>query len=428
MKSYSRQSQADVKKNNLRLILQTLIQHEPLSRADVVRRTKISKPTVSSLIEELIQRGIVTEIGHGRSSGGRRPILLKFKAMRKYFLAVDLGREDFTIAIADLKGKIRDKYSETFDHSQKLYQRMSTIKERVFELLDKHKLDRSDLLKVICIAAGVYVEHEKQLKWFPDNTRNENLDIKNYFSKVFGTEVLVNHSTKLSLLGEKISGKAKGYQNVVYIDFAYGLGCSLMINGQVYFGNNNAAGEIAYFFSNLDDFHSSNIEPYTFGTLEQKISGFALQRSGKNAVEGEEKNIRILELAGGDAQKISGRIVFQAAMEGDAIACAILRDAFEYFNMALANTINLINPEIVIFGGGFSAAGEYLLRLIVPALGGKVLFLPRLEISHLKKDAGIIGGFHWLVDQTDFLEVFSAKTMVSAKGRENSTAPIEGGP
>jgi len=427
VKFYSRQSQADIKKNNLRLILQTLIQHEPLSRADVVRRTKISKPTVSALIEELMQRGIVAEIGPGRSSGGRRPILLQFKATRKYFLAVDLGREDFTIAIADLKGKIREKYSETFDHKQELYQRLSIITMRVLELLDRHKLDCSDLLKVICIAAGVYVEHEKQLKWFPDNTRNENLDIKNYFTQVFGTEVLVNHSTKLSLLGEKISGKARGYHNVIYIDFAYGLGCSLMVNGQVYFGHNNAAGEIAYVFPSLDDFHSSHIEPYTFGVLEQKISGFALQRSGRKAVE-EGKNSRMLELAGGDPQNISGRIVFQAAMEGDVTARTILHDAFKYFNLALANTINLINPEIVIFGGGFSAAGEYLLELIAPALQGKVLFLPRLEISHLKKDAGIIGGIHWLINQTDFLDVFNAKTVLSTDNMQSSPAPVKGGP
>ena len=111
---YLKQSQRDVKKNNLNLILNTIIKHEPLSRADIVRITKISKPTVSNLIDYLLQREIINEIGIGESKGGRKPILISFNNLRKYIVATDLGREDCTVAISDLKGNILDKANEKF--------------------------------------------------------------------------------------------------------------------------------------------------------------------------------------------------------------------------------------------------------------------------------------------------------------------------
>ncbi|HSV30744.1 MAG TPA: ROK family transcriptional regulator [Atribacteraceae bacterium] len=404
MDSISRKSQSDVKRSNLKLVLNTIIKHEPLSRMDVVRRTSISKPTVSNLIEELLRRKLVVEIGRGRSSGGRRPILLKLHNTRKYFLAIDLGREDFTLALADLKGSIIAKHNETFDRTKNLRNRLSEIRSKIEHLLTQSNLKHQDLLRVICIAAGVYVEKERELKWFPDNAQYENLDIKNYFEQELQTPVAINHSTKLSLLGEKVSGKAKKYQNVIYIDLAYGLGCSLLINGSIYFGPNNAAGEIAYCYTSLEEFQVEQIAPYAFGALEKTISGYALQNKGLSAIRAG-RGKRLLDLAGGDPQRVTGRIVFQASIQGDPTARNILTTSFRSFNLALANIINLINPEIVIFGGGLSLAEDYLLDLIVPEIAGKVLFMPRLEISELKKDAGIIGGIHWLIEQTDYLEI-----------------------
>ena len=100
----TRQSQVHIKENNLRLVLATIIEHEPLSRADIVRHTHISKPGISSLIDDLLGRGIISEIGEGQSSGGRKPILLKFNSDLRYFLAFEIGRTGYRVAVSDLKG------------------------------------------------------------------------------------------------------------------------------------------------------------------------------------------------------------------------------------------------------------------------------------------------------------------------------------
>jgi predicted NBD/HSP70 family sugar kinase len=421
MEKLTKQSQSNVKDNNLRLILNTLIQNEPLSRADIVRSTQISKPTVSSLTDELIRRGIILEIGMGHSQGGRKPILLRFNSTLKYFVAFEMGRVGYRIAISDLKGTLLRKIDGEYPPEIGLRERLEMMKEGVLGLIEELSIDLKDILKIICIAPGVYVEKGQEMKWYPategdrpqggnpfrESARGttgdkESEDMKAYFQDIFHHEVIFDHSTKLSLLGEKMVGKARGYRNVLYIDFAYGLGCSFMINGNVYFGSNNSAGEIGYFYSSLDEFKSFTIVPYELGALELNMSGFSLRKKAVEAIEGHEQ-CRINDLVQGDKSRITAKIVFKAAMEGDRIAGNLLKESFSYFNMALCNVINMLTPEVVILGGGFSNAGDFLLKLIEDEIGNKVLMMPKLLISDLKNNASIIGGVHYLIYRTDFL-------------------------
>ena len=437
MEKLTKQSQSNVKDNNLRLILNTIIQNEPLSRADIVRSTQISKPTVSGLTDELICRGIVSEIGMGHSQGGRKPILLRFNSTLKYFVAFEMGRVGYRIAISDLKGTLLRKIDGEYSPEISLHERLEMMKEGVLGLTEELSIGLKDILKIICIAPGVYVEKGQEMKWYPATAGSapgttagsargtterskgvpfgttkgsargttgdkEPEDMKAYFQDIFHHEVIFDHSTKLSLLGEKMVGKARGYRNVLYIDFAYGLGCSFMINGNVYFGSNNSAGEIGYFYSSLDEFKSFTIVPYELGALELNMSGFSLRKKAAEAIEGHEQS-RINDLVQGDKSRITAKIVFKAAMEGDRIAGNILKESFSYFNMALCNVINMLTPEVVILGGGFSNAGDFLLKLIEDEIGEKVLMMPKLLISDLKNNASIIGGVHYLIHRTDFL-------------------------
>jgi predicted NBD/HSP70 family sugar kinase len=223
-----------------------------------------------------------------------------------------------------------------------------------------------------------------------------------FFASVFKREVVMHHSTKLSLLGEKIAGKAKGYDNVLYIDFAYGLGCAVMIDGKIYFGSQASAGEIGYFYSSLDEFKTSSIKPYQLGCLENRISGKALQDRAVEILRQGGDN-RIADLMKGESGRLSGKIVFDAYRRGDPAATKILKEAFAYFNMALCNIINLLAPELVILGGGFSRAGEMLTDLVLRGLRDRVLVMPRLEVSELKNEASLIGGVQYLIDHTDLL-------------------------
>jgi predicted NBD/HSP70 family sugar kinase len=376
--------------------------HEPLSRADIVRHTHISKPAISSLIDDLLGRGIVSEIGEGQSSGGRKPILLKFQSDLRYFLAFEMGRTGFRVAISDLKGRFVGQREGVFRGTSIITDRLALLKKNVFAVMKEICIGEQELLRIICIAPGIYVERGKALKWTPNYQGAAGQDLSEYFRSAFKREVITNHSTKLSLLGEKIAGKARGYDNVVFIDFAYGLGCAIMIDGKVYFGSQASAGEIGYFYSSLDEFVKSSVKPYQLGCLEKRISGKAVQDKAAEILRrgGDGK---IAELVEGKADALSGKTVFDAYRQGDPDATKILKEAFSYFNLALCNIINLLAPELVILGGGFSRAGEVLVELVSQEIRDRVLAMPRLEVSELKNEASLIGGVQYLIDHTDLL-------------------------
>jgi predicted NBD/HSP70 family sugar kinase len=397
-----KQSQSSVKRNNLQLVLSTVVQHEPLARADLVRLTHMSKPTVSSLIDELLTRGILSEIGAGASKGGRKPILLRFNSERHHLLAFEMGRAGFKAAAADLKGRLLCKTGGTFPACSGFSRRLGLLKEAILRLLEEAAIPCSSLLKSVYIAPGVYVEKGKALQWTSDLAGGRNQELEECFREVFRKPPLVQHSTKLSLLGEKVAGRAQGLRNVIYVDFAYGLGCALMIDGRLYFGTQDSAGEIGYFYSSLEEYAGSPLRPYELGCLEGRISGKALAERGAAALLTGSAG-RIGELAGGDPASVSGKTVFDAYAAGDAAAARILRESFGYFNMALCNAINLLAPEAVILGGGFSGAGETLLELVRSGIQDRVLVQPRIELSELGGEASLVGGIHFLIEQTDFL-------------------------
>ncbi|RKX93685.1 MAG: hypothetical protein DRP84_08085 [Spirochaetes bacterium] len=398
-----KKSQSDIKVNNLNLVLKTIIKNEPLSRADIVRLTKISKPTVSNLIDELIQRNLISEIGIGKSSGGRKPILLKFNNTKNFFLAFEMGRGGYRIAVSDLKGKILHKSSSEFSPNITLKEKLEEIKKSIIELLKRANISTNLITKSICLTPGIYVEKDKELKLLPYNGKNEHYDIKEYFKSFLKQDLYLGHATKLSLLGEKIAGKARGHKNVIYIDFAYGLGTSIMIDGKLYYGSFNSAGEIGYFYSSIEEFRNNDIKPYEFGTLEKHISGKSIAEKGKESAIKKPES-KILSLTDGNIDRITAKTVFQAAKMGDISAILILKESFDYFNMALSNLINLLSPELIILGGGFSKSGDFLLNLIKGEIHDKVLFTPEIVLSTLQEDASIIGGIHYLIEKTDFLK------------------------
>ncbi len=177
---------------------------------------------------------------------------------------------------------------------------------------------------------------------------------------------------------------------------------AIMIDGRIYTGSQESAGEIGYFYSSLDEFRSSSIIPYQLGCLENRISGKALQDRTAEIVKQDDRG-RIAEMSTGQPDDLCGKTVFDAYRLGDPEAAKILKEAFAFFNLALCNIINLLAPELVILGGGFSRAGEVLIELVSQEVTDRVVVMPRLEVSELKNEASLIGGIQYLIEHTDLL-------------------------
>lgn len=400
MSELTKQSQATVKQNNLRLCLKIISEYGPLSRAEIVRKTRISKPTISHLVEELMEKGIVQETGISKMGPGRKAALIEFNSRKKYFLAFEMGRAGYKIAYSDLKAQIACKTGGAFEPRDDIRKRIATLKKAMRSTMREAGLSVRDILKVICMAPGVFSQDGTSYRIFYGYETLHEEDLKREFSDFLPLELKLEHSTKLALFGEKCCGLARDRQNVVYIDFAYGLACSIMINGNMYFGPSNSAGEIGYFYSSIEEFRRARIEPFSFGMLENRISGKAL---AERVLKEARAKTPFLNAGPPGEDRVSAKTLFDAAKDGNKRARKILDESFSYFNMALANIVNLITPELVILGGGFSRAGGLLRDLIGDSLEGKVLRMPDILVSELTTDASVLGGLHYLRGCTDFI-------------------------
>lgn len=409
MNELTRQDRQDIKSNNLRLVLKTIMEQGPLSRVDIGRLTGISRPTVSSLADELIRRKLITELSEkqsglytqGKSSPGRRPVLLKFNSGIRSFLVFELGRSHYSAALADLAGNLQQLRTCEFTGQENPEEKRRMAAEAVLAILSESGTSKENLLKVLCISPGIYSETGKGFFWGYEGLSEE--ENREFFFDLLGQRIFINHSTKMALLGEKTHGSAGRFSDVLYIDYAYGgIGGALMINGQLYTGSNNAAGEFGYLFSSLDEFQKGHLDRYAIGKLEERIRGRALGEAARQLADLYPKS-QISRIASRNGESITARTLIQAAESGDAPSFALLKESLSWFCMGLCNAINLLAPQAVILGGGFMSSGDIIKEMIQIECRSKTITEPEILLSGLKEKAAISGGVQYLIDHSDFL-------------------------
>lgn len=211
------------------------------------------------------------------------------------------------------------------------------------------------------------------------------------FRQYLDKPLFIENDANVAALAESVAGVSAGTSSSVFITIGTGIGSGIILNGRIWSGAHGIGGELGHTIFSLDGV------PCTCGNrgcLERYCSATALIRMAREAVA-EHPESQILALAGGDASGIEAKTVFDASKAGDVTAVAVYRRFISYLSQAIASVVNLLDPEIVVLGGGVSKAGSYLLDPIVQDYPRYVLFndqpLPPLKIAVLGSEAGIIG-------------------------------------
>lgn len=211
------------------------------------------------------------------------------------------------------------------------------------------------------------------------------------FRQYLDKPLFIENDANVAALAESVAGVSAGTSSSVFITIGTGIGSGIILNGRIWSGAHGIGGELGHTIFSLDGV------PCTCGNrgcLERYCSATALIRMAREAVA-EHPESQILALAGGDASGIEAKTVFDASKAGDVTAVAVYRRFISYLSQAIASVVNLLDPEIVVLGGGVSKAGSYLLDPIVQEYPRYVLFndqpLPPVKIAVLGSEAGIIG-------------------------------------
>jgi predicted NBD/HSP70 family sugar kinase len=334
---------ADPRTTNLARILDVLRLEGPLARNDIVHSTRLSRATVSSLLNELLDRRLVREEVDSRrlGSGGRPPALVNIESSAAAGLGVDIGRTHVRVVVADLSLRVLAEDVEHVDvpeHPDETLKRVAAIADRV---LKQAALDRGDLLGIGVGLPGPVDRASGRLGSATILPGWAGLAPRPELEKRLHAPVLVENDANLGALAEGQLGAGRGSRVLTYIKVATGVGAGIVVDGRLFRGASGAAGEIGHTTQ-------ANSGPVcrcgNRGCLEQLAGATALLTQMARAG---------VELDGLDA-------LVRLAADGHAGARRVLADAGEHLGLAVANLVTLIDADRVVVGGELGAAEELL--------------------------------------------------------------------
>jgi glucokinase-like ROK family protein len=345
-------STAAVRAHNLSSTLNLIRDRGSITRAEIIQITKLSAPTISSLVNILIESDFVREGGIGLSSGGRKPVVLEFNYEVRKILGIDMGATHITIIIMNLKGEVSQRISYHMDVITKPAEALQVIKKSVTDIRTKSGLTGRDLLGIgftvpaplVNEKTGEFITHYMPA-W-------KDIHCIQAIKDFTGIPIYFENDANAAAIAEKVWGCGLGYDNLVYIKLGTGVGSGIMIKGEVYKGFNGTAGEIGHTTIEAD---GRACRCGNHGCLESYIGIQGILSDARLALKDDPKwkdHLAELDVKG----------VVRAAREGNQECEKIISTAGWYLGIGLANIINLVNPGLLILGGDLADAGQMLLE------------------------------------------------------------------
>lgn len=341
-------NQGMVKENNQKMIIDTLMDKGATSRAELAKILKLSAPSVSNNVSELLKKNILLEVGEGKSIGGRRPILLEFNYGYGYIIAIDLSGVYLKIALGNLKSEIVDMKALCISNIHNEIDIIDKIVINIRNILIKNNIKEDKLLAITAGFPGIMDEKTGNLQvpteWL--DILGE-VNIKDGIEKYFDTKVMIKNDINLAALGEHCYGSTRYYRNLAYVSVDMGVGAGIILNNKLYEGRRFAAGEIGYFSTRMKDIHYNN---KNFGPLESRISILALIKRAKKDMKNGEYS-KIIELVEGNIEKIDFEIIEKAIEKKDTYILQVMEEITNELAIVLSNISVLLDLELIIIGG-----------------------------------------------------------------------------
>ena len=337
-------------------ILEAIKRYGPISRTDISKITKLNIVTVSNYVNNFIEQGIVIEKGLDISSGGRRPTIVVLNPKNSYVIGIDLGVFTIRTVLADLEGVViaRSKGSHPKDTADNV---VKTLYEQVEEVIRKADLDPKKI-RGVRIGAGGVIDREVGTIRCTEGVASVYVPITTLLQERFKLPVKLDHDVTTAAYGEWSLGAGT---DVDIMLFMYsGVGCGMIINGEIYHGSSGTAGEVSVKDSmdDVTDVWIGNISALKPWAAHLGIPDDAREAIQKGGVS------RISDSVSGDLQRITLETVFEAVKEGDKLAIETVQKAGERLGIRIAFLINLLNPGAVVIGGGVEAAGPILIEAV----------------------------------------------------------------
>ena len=385
---------ATMKSQNLTAVLFALLHHEPTSRSQLSELTGLSPTTITNLITELLDRGVVAEEGavkaEGRRSVGRPRTALRLVPEAHYAIGIHIGVGTVWAAVTDLLANPLCSFS--LSHAleappEDVIRQTAALAERA---IAECGVAREKIVGVGIGASGL-VDPHTGVNVFAPNLNWRDVPIQRLVAERFQLPVTVENNVRTMALGEALFGAGRGVRTMAFIYARIGVGAGFVVDGQIYRGSGAGAGEIGHMTIIPEGGRPCRCG--NTGCLETLISEPIILELAQELASEHPDGILSTLLDTGEGPVIER--VFAAARQGDSATRAMLDDRASYLGIALANLVSVFNPELIVLGG-FLSQGFDLLGPVIEStmrerafanLGDRV----RLQTTSFGQQAGVVG-------------------------------------
>jgi glucokinase len=325
---------------NAHNILKLLRECGSCSRADLVRASGLSAPTVTNVIKDLLSASLVEPLGEGESSGGRPPDMIRFKAERGCLLAVEISADSVSFLLTDLNGSELDAQKTTLAKRKTTPEAIcGYIVEELRNMLRRQKKTREQLLALVVGVPAITNVEEGSVLSISTLEGWRSVPLRAMLSKMVNCLVIVENDMNLAAQGEQYCGAAQGEQDFVFINIGTNVGAGVFLGGRIHHGSHWSAGEIAYL--RLPSVSRRQPTIHEFGELETVLTSTGILRSwqeesGKAARAGRE-----IDAVG----------ILNLAQAGDPRAEKVVRHRAEIVADVIVNLSLILNPGLILLGG-----------------------------------------------------------------------------
>ncbi len=358
-----------------------------LTIADLARELNISTPKITSMVNELIQDGLLQDLGKIDSTGGRRASIYGLVSDACYFLGVDVKRYYINIGLIDFKKhmvNVEEKIPYPLENTQ---ESLKALLEGIRGFIERQGIEQEKILGIGINLSG-RVNNITGYSYSYFHFQEEPL--AQFIEHELGIRTFLENDSNAMAYGEYCNGVVENEKNVLFINLDYGTGSGIILNGKVYYGKSGFSGEFGHIpFYNNEILCGCGKK----GCLETEVSGQALLRMVKEKLQAGSNSVLNQTVDKLDALKLEDLI--EAARNEDVLMIELLAEMGEKLGKALALLINLFNPELVILGGTLAATGDYLRLPARSAVNKYSLSLvnsdTQVKRSKLGEKAGVVG-------------------------------------
>lgn len=375
-----------LRQTNAQILLKLLREAGPCSKADLVRASGLSAPTVTNVVAHLALAGLVEPIGEGDSTGGRPPDILRFRAERGCVAGVEIESDSLRFLLADLDGREIGKARVSLERKSSSPPLVcKQISEGVRDLLRKVSQSEAQLLQLVVgvpaivnVQEGVVMELSALKDW-------SNVPFGAMLAREFKCKVTIENDTNLAAQGEYYRGAAQGEKNFVFITIGEGVGAGIFVNGSIYRGSQWTAGEIGYLrVPNISREHPSI---HNYGKLEKLLGAPGILKSWQANRRRSRTHPKVSCAAD----------VFDLAAAGNAEAKRLLKQRATLLADIVLDLALILNPSVILLGG---EVGNHprLLQEVEALLKGSEYGVVRVGLGALGHSAVLWGAIYSVLE------------------------------